>query len=290
MRRISAGILAGALVLVPIWAGPVAAAPAKAAGHMVVVQAFPGSAVEVSIDGKSVRSDVEVGSVVGPIDLAAGSHEVAFADSDGEVAAATLDVVSGRSVDVVLHSPAEVEGDPVVSSYDAPEGAIGKDKARVLVAHTATVPPADVRVNGEVAFTNIANGEFAEADLPAGTHKVELLPTGETKDPILGPLEVTLEPRTLTMVYAYGTPTDESMNLVAHTATLAADGSLEPSTIDTGSAGLAADASVTPFPAPGAGDSDAPALNWWGLGALLGIAGLGGAAWLRRADAKAKAR
>ena len=72
---------------------------------------------------------------------------------------------------MVLHLPAEVGGDPVVHSYDAPTGAIGPDKARVVLAHTATVAPADVEVDGETVFTNIANGEFAEADVPAGTHR-----------------------------------------------------------------------------------------------------------------------
>ena len=83
--------------------------------------------------------------------------------------ASSLDVATGASTDVVLHLPAEVGGDPVVHSYDAPTGAIGPDKARVVLAHTATVAPADVRVNGETVFTNIANGEFAEAEVP-GRH------------------------------------------------------------------------------------------------------------------------
>ena len=77
---------------------------------------------------------------------------------------------------MVLHLPADVGGEPVVHSYDAPTGDIGPDKARVLLAHTATVAPADVEVNGEIVFTNIANGEFAEADIPAGTHRGRAAP------------------------------------------------------------------------------------------------------------------
>ena len=120
----------------------------------------------------------------------------------------------------------------------------------MLVAHTATVAPADVKVDGQVVFANIANGEFATADVPAGKHVVALLPTGETTDPILGPLTVELVPQTVTMVYAMGDPEQDTMELVAHSARLAADGSLVPSMIGTGSAGLAADVRVTPFGGP----------------------------------------
>ena len=124
----------------------------------------------------------------------------------------------------MLHLPASVGGAAVVTSYSTPAEPIGPDKARVLVAHTATVAPADVKVDGKVVFTNIANGEFATADVPAGEHVVALLPTGQDTDPILGPLTVTLEPQTVTMVYAMGNPDDDSMSLVAHSAQLAADG------------------------------------------------------------------
>jgi hypothetical protein len=234
---------------------PGGAAPApltaslKASAQVTVVQAVPGATVDVSVDGRSLATGAEVGDVLGPFDLAPGSHEVTFTGGDTDVAS-TLDVGAGTSTDVVLHLPADVDGDPVVHSYDAPTGAIGPGKARVVLAHTATVAPADVRVDGQTVFTNIANGEFAEADVPAGTHRVALLPTGRTSDPILGPLDVPLEARTLSMIYAYGNPRDGSMNVIAHTTPLSADGSVQPTTIRTGSAGLAGALSVTPF-APG---------------------------------------
>ena len=223
-----------------------AAGPVKALANVTVIQAVPGATVDVSVDGRSVATGAEVGDILGPFELSPGGHEVTFTGPGVDVAS-SLDVATGASTDVVLHLPAEVGGDPVVHSYDAPTGAIGPDKARVVLAHTATVAPADVRVNGETVFTNIANGEFAEAELPAGTHEVALLPTGRTSDPILGPLDVPLEARTLSMIYAYGNPQDASMNVIAHTSVLAADGAVRPTTIDTGSAGLVDGTTVTPF-------------------------------------------
>ena len=170
----------------------------------------------------------------------------------------------------MLHLPADVGGDPLVHSYAAPAGPIGPGKARVLLAHTATVAPADVAVDGETVFTNIANGEFADADVPEGSISVALLPSGaDGADPILGPLDVALEARTLSMIYAYGNPRDGSMNVIAHTATLEADGSVMPTSIDTGAAGLV-HAPVDPF---GATPEDRGPVPAW-LGAVAGAAGL----------------
>ena len=82
--------------------------------------------------------------------------------------------------------------------------------------------------------------------MPGGTIKVSLLPSGTTEDPILGPLDVALEAETLSMIYAYGNPRDGSMNVIAHVEDLSPDGSVRPSRIDTGSAGLV-DEPVTTF-------------------------------------------
>lgn len=224
-----------------------AAAPRPA--MVTFVQAVPGADVGVWVDERQVVESAEVGAVLGPFELAPGTHDVMFRGGDLTVES-TLDVAAGDISDVVLHLPAEAGGDPVVHSYGAPTGAIGPDKARVLLAHTATVAPADVEVDGETVFTNIANGEFADADVPAGTIEVALLPSGSTEDPILGPLDVVLEASTLSMIYAYGNPRNGSMNVIAHTATLAPDGSVRPSRIDTGSAGIAT-APVTEIPEPG---------------------------------------
>ena len=167
-----------------------AAAPAAAAGHVAIVQAVPGASVDVMIDGETVESGVAAGEVLGPYPLSPGEHQVDFSGSDGVAQAATVEVAAGSNQDVVLHLPASVGGDAVVTSYSTPVEPIGPGKARVLVAHTATVAPADVKVDGQVVFANIANGEFATADVPAGEHVVALLPTGQTTDPILGPLTV----------------------------------------------------------------------------------------------------
>ncbi len=267
MRRLLLSVLASLAVLVVPMGQPGQSAPQVA--RVTVIQAVPGMEVDVSVDGRSLATGAAVGEVLGPFELAPGEHDIEFTSADGLDVASSLEVAGGASSDVVLHLPAEPDGDPVVHSYAAPTGAIGPDKARVMLAHTATVAPADVEVNGEVVFTNIANGEFAEADVPAGTHQVALLPSGGPSDPILGPVDVALEARTLSMIYAYGNPRDGSMNVIAHTATLEADGSVMPTSIDTGEAGLVR-APVDPFGA--APDERWPAAAW--LGVMAGAAGL----------------
>ncbi len=242
MRRLILSLLT-ALALVAV-APPAPGATSAPVARVTVIQAVPGVTVDVRIDDRPVASTAAVGDVLGPFDLAPGEHDITFT-GDGVSVDSTLSVRAGAASDVVLHLPAEVGGEPVVHSYDAPTGAIGPDKARVVLAHTATVAPADVEVDGRTVFTNIANGEFAEADVPAGSIEVALLPSGSGGSPILGPLDLTLEASTLSMIYAYGNPSDGSMEVIAHTAELAADGSIRPSRIDTGSAGLVAGAVST---------------------------------------------
>lgn len=236
MRRLILALLT-TLALVALAPTPPGTSSAPVT-RVTVIQAVPGEAVDVRIDDRAVATAAAVGDVLGPFELTPGRHDISFS-GDGFSVDSELEVAAGASSDVVVHLPAEVGGDPVVHSYEAPTGAIGPGKARVMLAHTATVAPADVQVDGQIVFTNIANGEFAEADVPAGSIEVALLPSGTAGDPILGPLDLVLQAGTLSMVYAYGNPRDGSMNVIAHTAALAPDGTVRPSSIDTGSAGLA---------------------------------------------------
>jgi hypothetical protein len=217
-------------------------------GRIFVVQALPDVVLDVAVDGDVVDRQARVGAVLGPYSLAPGKHQVRFTDSSGDVRlASSVEVASGSSRDVVVHRPAAVGGQPVVNSYRTPQGPIGPGKARVLIAHTATVAPADVRVDGKVVFRDIANGEYATADVPAGTHRVSLLPTGLANPPILGPLTLTLAPGTVTNVYAVGDPKKGSMNVILHRGLLASNGAAAPDTIDTGAVGLVAHVIVRPF-------------------------------------------
>jgi Domain of unknown function (DUF4397) len=213
----------------------------------MIVQAVPRDSVDVTIDGHTVQRDASVGDVLGPFAVRPGRHEVGFSGRDALHVRSSVTVRPGSSSDIVIHLPAEEHGDPVVNSYRTPRSSIAPGRARVLIAHTATVAPADVRVDGEVVFRNIANGEYATADIAAGGHTVALLPAGLDRHPILGPLHVDLAAGTVTMVYAVGNPRNSSMNVITHTDVLKSNGAVVPANIDTGRAGLAAQLVVHPF-------------------------------------------
>lgn len=221
---------------------------AEPGGQLSVVHALPDADLVVTIDGREVADNAPSGDVVGPMHVSAGEHEVGFTSEDGSVKlTASVQVAEGTDNDVVVHRPAEVGGKAVVSVYETPIEPIGPGKARVLLAHTATTAPADVSVDGSVVFTNIANGEFAVADVAAGAHRVSLLPSGIEGDPILGPLDVKLAAGVVTTVYAVGNPRDGSMDVIVRETDLSSDGTEAPVSIETGSAGYAALVDVVTF-------------------------------------------
>ncbi|SEC15385.1 protein of unknown function [Nocardioides exalbidus] len=247
--------------------------------RLTVVQAVPGQTLDVDLDGRPISTDSATGAIVGPLDVDAGQHDVTFSDASGEVVVRTsVDLTSGAAQDLVVHLPAQVDGAPLATLYTTPTTPIGVDKARVLIAHTASVAPADVRLDGTVVFTNIANGEFATADVAQGDHVAELLPSGLTSRPILGPLDVSLSPATATMVYAVGNTGSGSMQAITHSIPLTSNGTMPPASIEAGSAGLAAGIHVTPFSSTEAAAPAADAgVAWRPLGGaamvtLLGMA------------------
>lgn len=210
----------------------VVAAPATGAAPGVtstyLVAGVPGSSVDVLVDGEIVERGVEATSVIGPVDLTAGSHTVVFRSS-GWSARTTFDT-DATSVDVVAHRPADATADPTITVFDNDVSPLASsDQARLTVAHVAVVPPADVRASGEVLFENIANGEFVTAEVPATTYSVDIVPTGGST-PVFGPVDVTLEPGKLTRVFAVGDPQAGTMDAVVQVLGV----STPPTLIDSG--------------------------------------------------------
>jgi hypothetical protein len=216
-------------------------------GTVTLVQAVPGRAVDLRVDGRQLHRVAHGGDVVGPVRLPAGRHTLAFVGSGGGVARTTVWLRPGASVDVVLHRPAAVRGASVVTSFPTPTRPIREGWARILVAATASLVPADVRVDDRVVFANIANGESATIDVTAGRHLVALVPTGQSAPALLGPLKVRVAAGTVTMLYAAGGPPAGALRAIVHTVALGPDGAAAPGRVHTGTVGLARDLPVRVF-------------------------------------------
>jgi hypothetical protein len=222
-------------------------AASNASGTVTLVQAVPGRTVEMRVDGRELHRVAHLGDVVGPLRLPAGRHALAFVGSGGGVVRATVWLSPGSSVDVVLHRPAAESGASVVTSFPTPTRPIRAGWARVVVAATASLVPADVRVDDRVVFANIANGESATVDVTAGRHQVALVPAGQPAPALLGPLHVTVAAGTLTMVYAAGGPAAGTIRAIVHTVAVGHDGRAAPGSLHTGTVGLARDLPVRVF-------------------------------------------
>ncbi len=227
-------VAAGVVAMAGLTVGPSYAADDA---EVYVVQGLPGKSLDVSVDGKSVAKGVKTAAVAGPFKIKAGSRKVTF-KSDGKVVLERMFSVKAKSSwDVVVHLPASSGAKPVVTVFKNDLSSVPKGKASLVVAHTASVPAADIRVNGKVLFANIANGESLKLTVPVATYKVAIVPTGEKKPVILGPLSLTVQGGSVNRVYAVGDPEKKTMNVAVHVIATGPSGSGKPSEVNTGTGG-----------------------------------------------------
>lgn len=233
-------MLAG-VALGVVAAGALAPVRSQAADEasIYLVHGLAEGSVAVTVDGETVTEGLGATEVAGPFSLAAGEREVTFTTEDGSEVSSSVDLGAGASSDVVLHLPATASGDPVVTEYPNDLSSVQRGRAAVAVAHTAAVPPADIRVDGEVLFANVANGEYLYEVVPAGAYEVDIVPTGKDSPAVLGPLELELTAGALTRVYAVGDPEADSMAVASHVIRTGTSGSGRPQSVDTGRGGLA---------------------------------------------------
>lgn len=214
--------------------------PSQAAddASVYIVQALPGKNLDVSVDGKAVARNVRTSAVVGPFKVQSGTRKVTFSDNDEVVLERMFAVQPRSSWDVVVHLPAS-SGKPVVTVFRNDLTTVPQGKAALTIAHTAAVPPADIRVNDKVLFANVANGESLNLTVPVATYTVAIVPTGASKPVYLGPLSLTVQGGALNRVYAVGDPEKKTMNVAVHIIATGSRGSAQPREVNTGSGGQA---------------------------------------------------
>ena len=227
-------VLVGAVALV---GGSISTSYAAADAKIYVVQGLPGRSLDVSVDGKEVASGVQAAAITGPYTVKAGERKITFSDDGKEVLTQTFSVEARSNWDVVVHLPENSADDPAVTVFHNDVTTVPQGKASLVVAHTATVPPADIQVDGDVLFENIGNGESLKLTVPVATYEVAIVPTGKSEPVVLGPLELTVKGGAVNRVYAIGDPGKKTMNVAVHVIPTGSSGSGEPSDVNTGFGG-----------------------------------------------------
>ena len=202
MKKLISLIAAAALMLVLGASG--AAAQDDARIHLI--HGIPGVDVDVEVDGANVfegfsfqdtqdLSGLAGQTLVGVKVKAAGTDDVAI--DAGDVA-----LPASGNYTVIAHLDAD--GAPALAVFQNDTSAIAAGSGRIVVRHAAEAPAVDVKANGDVAFSNIANGGEASADLPAGTISAEVVPTGADEPVVIGPADLPITEGSSLIVYAVG--------------------------------------------------------------------------------------
>ncbi len=221
--------------------GALVAAPSQAAdgAEMYLVQGLPTTTVDVEVDGKVVSRGLKATAIAGPFKVTAGDHSVKVTSAGKTVTQGTVELGAGSSWDVVTHLPAPSDTRPTMTAYRNDLKAVPADKSSLTVAHTASVPPADIRVNGKVLFADVANGESLNLVVPVATYGVDIVPAGKSSPVYLGPLKLTTQGGALNRVYAVGDPTKKTMNVAVHVLKVKSTGTGKPNEVNTGTGGQA---------------------------------------------------
>jgi hypothetical protein len=238
----AAGVVgtAGALVLL--------ATPATAAdtATVSVLHAVPDTPVDVYANGERLIDDFQPGTLTDPLQLPAGSYDLALFPADAADGSGTpllsangVAVPAGANATVVAHLTAE--GQPALTPFVNDVSAVPAGQARVTVRHTAAAPAVDVRAGGAVVVPGLQNPDEASLTVPAGTVSADVVLAG-TSTVAIGPADLTLAEGTTNIVYAWGG--EGGYQLAVQTIS---GGHSAPSGVPGGSAGLVDDGSL---PAP----------------------------------------
>lgn len=216
LRRTLAGTAAGSIAVAFAVLGASPAAAADTA-EVFVVHGVPGLTVDVYVDGQRALDDFQPETVAGPLDLPAGSHDVAItaadaADASSPVLTATADLAAGNSYSLVAHLTAD--GTPTITPYSNDISSVPAGQARLVVRHDAAAPAVDVRAGGTVVLADVTNPNQGGLTVPAGTVSADVVLAG-TSTVAIGPADVTLTEGTATFVHAVGSADEGTLALVS---------------------------------------------------------------------------
>lgn len=244
-RHRAAAVLAGAVALL----AAASTAPAQAANGSATVTVFhgvPGATVDVYANGNELLTDFEPGTVTEPTELPADTYDLkvteagAGPDGDALIEADGVELPAGANATVAAHLDAD--GNPVLTPFVNDASDVPAGQARLTVRHTAAAPAVDVRAGGTPVFEGLTNPNEESAQVDAGTVSADVVLAG-TDTVALGPADLTLEEGTSTIVYAWGSAADETLDLAVQTIS-GLDSA--PAGVPSGTGGQAAAAEAMP--------------------------------------------
>lgn len=245
MRHTLAAV--GTAGLVALVAAPLTPANAADDATVSVLHAVPDVTVDVYANGKELIPNFKPGTLTDPLALPAGKYDLqVFADGDSPgsadpvIEANDVAVPAGANATVVAHL--DGDGKPGLTLYANDTSPTSAGEGRLTVRHTAAAPAVDVRADGKVLFSDLANPDEASADVPAGTYSADVTLAGTDKV-ALGPADVNVAEGTSTIVYAWGSADDGNLDLAVQKI----DGlHSAPAGVPGGEAGLAAESEGLP--------------------------------------------
>ncbi|MEU3648480.1 DUF4397 domain-containing protein [Lentzea sp. NPDC034063] len=208
-----------AVVLAAAAVGGTSPAIAQQASQVSVVHGIPGQPVDVYVNGKKTVENFQPAAVAGPLELAAGTYDVALTKPGEPIGSAILQnkalaVPAGKNLSVAAHL--DTAGKPVLTAFANDTAMIAAGQARLVVRHIAAAPAVDVRAGGKPVFTALTNPNEVKADLPAGTVNADVVLAGTTTVAI-GPQDIDLKAGTSTIVHAIGSAEGKTLGLAVQT-------------------------------------------------------------------------
>ena len=218
-KTLSLGVVVGAVAALGLGA-PALAATASGNAQLSVLHGIPDTPVDVYVDGALTLDDFQPGDLAGPLELPAGSYEVAITAPDAADASdpilgpASVTLDAGVNYTAVAHLTAD--GEPALTPFvnDTAKTAVGE--GRLTVRHVAAAPAVDVLAGGTPVIEGLVNPDESTLNLPAGTISASVAAAGTT-DPVIGPADVNVQEGVLTIVYAWGSLEDDNLALAVQT-------------------------------------------------------------------------
>ena len=208
---------------VPLAATALLGAPAVQANTQAtvsVLHAIPaglGADVVDVYGGSSLLIDNFKPGSLQTLTVPGGTYDLAVF-ADGVTPATGTAVLEKKNVAVPAGANATVTanlnaaGQPALNVFVNNTAKLKKGQGRLVVRHIAAAPAVDVRVNENVLFKNVKNPQQRQAKAPIGTYNADVVLAG-TKTVAIGPAKVTLKRNTTTIVYAWGSAADGTLQL-----------------------------------------------------------------------------